>query len=126
MKNISKLLLACLLTIGSARATLLTFDDLTFPSTGGAPVPNGYAGLNKGLNWVNMYYLNSGFNSLSPSGYDNAAVSRPNVAFMGDDRIDHPVVVSGPAFKFNSAWLTAAWNDGLNIRIRAFSGGLAG
>ena len=73
-----------------------------------------------------MFYVD-GFNnnfglpqSGSPgSGYHNAVHSPPNVAFMGDDT--QSVVVSGPAFHFYHAWLTAAWNDGLNVRVRGYS-----
>src|ERR1051325_2082243 len=102
MKTILTIILFGLLTIGPASASTITFDDLS-TEIGGSVVPNGYAGVNKGLNWVNMYVLNAEFVSvqnLGPSGYNNAVVSRPNVAFMGDDL--RPVVVSGPAFKFNS------------------------
>jgi hypothetical protein len=88
----------------SARATLITFDDL-----GGGPIPNGY----QGLNWSNFYVLNtSGF---TPSGYVNGTISSPNVAF---NAFGNPASFAGSSpFTLTSAYLTAAWNDGLNVEV---------
>src|SRR6185503_19405186 len=110
---ISSIAVLCTLTTGFAFAALITFDDLPAAELGGSVVPNGY----RELNWANMYYLNASNNNLGPSGYMFARVSFPHVAFMGDDSICKSVLVSGPVFDFNSAWLTAAWNNGLNVRV---------
>src|SRR5262249_15759471 len=110
------------LAAGSARATVITFDDLPTPAFGGTLMPSSY----KGLTWVNMFYLNAATNTLSPSGYNPAVVSPPNVAAMADDSIGKSVLISGPSFNFNSASLTAAWRNGLSIRVRGYTGGVNG
>jgi hypothetical protein len=123
MKMIFKATLLYALTTAFASAALITFDDLPAAQLGGTVVPNGY----RELNWSNMFYLNASNNNLGPpSGYMNARKSFPHVAFMGDDSIGKSVVVSGPVFDFNSAWLTAAWNNGLNVRVQGYSGGING
>ncbi|OLE12093.1 MAG: hypothetical protein AUI36_40425, partial [Cyanobacteria bacterium 13_1_40CM_2_61_4] len=122
MKIISIVVLLHALTTGFAPAALITFDDLSAPPLGGSVVPNGY----RELNWANFYYVNAANNNFGPSGYRNAVVSSPHVAFMGDDSIGQFALVSGPVFDFNSAWLTAAWFDGLNLRVRGYAGGVNG
>ena len=122
MKILSSLAVVYALATGFASAALITFDDLSTPPLGGSVVPNGY----RELTWSNMYYVSSANNDFGPSGYSNTKVSFPNVAFMGDDGIGQVVLVSGPVFDFNSAWLTAAWNNGLNVRVRGYSGGING
>ena len=127
MKIISTVVLLYALTTGFApAATLIGFDDLPTPALGGTVVPNGYGG----LNWRNVFYLdafNNNFGLPEPgspgSGYHNAVHTRPNVAFMGDDSISEYVLVSGPAFHFYGAYLTAAWYDGLNVRVRGYASG---
>ena len=123
MKIISTAVLFYALTTGVAPAAFTTFDDLPTAGIGGSIIPNGYAG----LTWSNMFYVNSFNNNFgSGSGYSRGVVSSPNVSFMGDDSIGRFVLVSGPKFDFNSAYLTAAWRNGLNIRVRGFTGGLNG
>jgi hypothetical protein len=95
---------------GTANATILTFDDLASTML---PVPNGYGG----LNWSNMYYLDS--TGYPNSGYFTGTVSPHNVAF---NWFANQAVVSDSPFDFNGAYLTGAWNDGLNIRVRGYLG----
>lgn len=102
--------------IGPANAAIINFDDL---NTGGSYtlIPNGY----QGFNWNNFYAISQ---SYSPqSGYGKGTASAPNVAFngFGDPASFSPV--SG-TFDFNSAYLTAAWSDGLNILVEGFLGGV--
>lgn len=97
-----------------AVAQLITFDNLHTTET---PIPNGYGG----LNWTNFRVLNVFTYNLA-SGYKNAAVSPPNVAYnaFGDPAsfsATHP-------FTLQSLYLTAAWNDGMNIQIDGLSGGV--
>ena len=99
-----------LCAFGVANAAVVTFDDLS----GTGPIPSGYAG----LNWSDYFwYLNGDkYNGViyGIAGYQNAVVSHSNVAF---NAYQYPVVVSDSLFTFNSAYFTAAWNDGLNIEI---------
>ena len=104
---------------GIANATVLTFDDLT-PTTTNLPI-NVYGG----LNWAYFYYLNGpGYDSFSghPSGYNHGVVSGNYVALNGGG-LD--ASTSDTNFNFTGAYLTGAWNDGLNIQVQGFrSGGL--
>src|SRR5262249_15037733 len=111
MKLFSTLALVHALMTGLASAAVtITFDDLPTPAIDSTVLLNGYAG----LNWSNFAYVDSANNNFGTigSGYRNAVVSAPNVAFMGNDSLGQSAIVSGPTFDFNSAWLTAAWYDG--------------
>jgi hypothetical protein len=91
----------------------LTFDDLAYPSTSGVIVPNGYGD----LEWNNFYYLD-GFHYPNPSGYLPGAVSRDSAGF---NAFGSPAsVVSAVPFNFSSAYLTAAWNDNLNVEAKGY------
>ena len=109
-------LLALAVLSFSTGATTLTFDDLDVGSVPGfMPIQNGYGG----LDWTNMDVLNA--ETCSPCGYANGVVSESNVAFnaFGD-----PASVSRQqGLTLNSFYITAAWNDGLNISV---TGKLAG
>ncbi len=112
MKKFLVLLCAVILgfaIVGSSGATVLTFDDIG----NGGSIPNGYGG----LNWDNMYYLNATTYWSNPSGYKSGLVSGDYVAYnaFGD-----MAIVSNNFFDFNGAYLTAAWNDGLNIRVQGY------
>lgn len=91
-----------------SQATLITFDDLS-DNGNGTQIPNGY----QGLNWSNLYVLNTQLFS-TPSGYQNNTVSPPNVVFNG---FGAPAVISNNAFTLNSFYLGAAWNDGLQVTV---------
>jgi hypothetical protein len=97
-------------TIGTVGATVLTFDDLAGSIV---PVPDGYGG----LDWSNFYYLDTA--SYTASGYTNGMVSSDNVAF---NAWGASAGASGSVFDFNGAYLTAAWNNGLNILIEGYNG----
>ncbi|MEA5603643.1 PEP-CTERM sorting domain-containing protein [Nostoc sp. UHCC 0252] len=103
------------LNIGAvAQAAVLTFDDIA-PISDFDQIPNGYGG----FNWDNFYY-NNGSNAISLTGYDNGRVSGDYVAFNG---FGDPALVSDGIFDFNSAYLTAAWNNGLSITVEGFKSG---
>ncbi len=93
-----------------ASATVVTFDDLVGVE---APVPNGYGG----LNWDNFYYLDGVNYPSNPSGYQNGVVSPKNVAY---NAWGNPAAFTQDPFNFDGVWLTAAWNDGLNIDIEGY------
>lgn len=92
----------------AARAELVTFDDI-----GQGPIANGYAG----LNWNNFYVLDT--SSYQPSGYVNGTVSPHNVAY---NAYGLEAIAGGSTFTLNSAYLTAAWNDGLQVEVIGLSG----
>jgi len=103
-----------------SQTEILTFDDLPYPGTGysysgGLPVPEGYGG----LQWDDFWYLD-GVNTPS-SGFQTGVVSPTNVGFNGYDGAPS---VSGAVFNLNSAYLTGAWNDGLQVEVQGFVAGV--
>jgi hypothetical protein len=129
MKIVSTTLLSCLLAARFASAALITFDDLPAPSVSGTALTSPY----HGLTWWNFFYADAFNNDLgmlvpgSPgSGYHNGVVSSPNVGAMANASLGEFSLITGPAFDFKSAWLTAAYQTGLNIRLRGYSGGTNG
>src|SRR5580700_1378124 len=92
--------------VTAAAATTITFDDLGSVSSA-TPIPNGYAG----FQWSNFDYLDS--RTAGPSGFQNGVVSPYNVAFnQGGAAAGFS---SATPFNFDSAYLTGAWNDGLQV-----------
>lgn len=91
----------------------LGFDDL--PGTI-LPIPNGYGN----LNWNNFSYLDGVNYYGNPSGYQNGVVSPNNVAYnaFGD-----PASIYSHPFQVLNGYITAAWNDGLNIDIVGYLAG---
>ena len=100
----------------AAHATIIGFDD-TPADAFGVPIPNGYAG----LNWSNFGALNGpdAYSADSTNGYTNGVVSPDNVAF---DVFGLQATASGSPFTFNSAYFTAAWNNGLSVTVTAYNG----
>ena len=108
---------AAALTVGLlapavSNATLVTFDDLTCSSSG-TPIPTSYSG----LTWDNFYCLDS---SARVDGYHNGAVSPSNVALNWFSNPANFSISSPSSFTLNSAYLTAAWNNGLNVQVQAY------
>ena len=94
----------------------LNFDDL--PGTI-LPIPNGYGN----LNWSNYYYLDGVNYYNNPSGYQNGVVSPNNVAFNGfGDPASIWSTTTNP-FIVYSGYLTAAWNDGLQVDLTGYYAG---
>jgi hypothetical protein len=94
-------------------AEVLTFDDVT-DAHGDTTIPDGYGG----FNWDEFGVVYG--TGLPGSGYDNGRVSGDYVAF---NRKANVATIDDGLFDFNSAYLTAAWNTGLNIRVQGFVGG---
>jgi hypothetical protein len=118
--RLSCICLGALGLVGRLGAVVITFDDLpaTPPPGGGTSIPSGYAG----FAWNNFDYETVMNNlALNPSGYLNWMVSPGNVAFNGAGT---PALFSGTAFNLMSAYLTGAWNDGLNLEVQGFVGAL--
>ncbi len=92
----------------NANATLITFDDLS-----DGAIANGYAG----LNWNNFYVVNS--TEEPSSGYAAGTVSPNNVAY---NAYANEAIISDGSFTLNSAYLTGAWNDGLQVEVKGYNG----
>lgn len=97
-------------------ATVLSFDDFFTNDPIGTLIESDYGG----LSWDNFYVKNTTI-PLLPSGYVNGTVSGTNVAYNGFGMLG---VISTSPFDFTGAYLTGAWNNGLNIEVRGYSGGI--
>ena len=97
-------------------ANVLTFDDIGETPIDSLPVPNGYGG----FNWDHFYYMNvPELLPMPSSGYHNGLVSGECVAH--NSGYFNVVGISGSPFIFDGAWLTAAWRDGLNVKVDGYS-----
>ena len=108
-------LVVLILATGSVHADIgvWTFDELPTPIYGGSFIPDGYAG----FTWENMGYVDPTEGFYSNSGYNAGMVSPPHVALNGNGIT---AAVSGGIFSFGGAYLTGAWNDGLNIQVDGY------
>ena len=118
------LLLSMLLSLGlgsviSTQAAVITFDDL--PATELDAIPEGYNGFTWGESFLtNVSYVHK--NTLPGTGFETGVVSGDYAAF---NFLATTSIISGAQFDFNGAYLTAAWNDGLNIEVTGFLNNLA-
>lgn len=126
MKSFTLLLVSCvglLLTVVSNAQGLITFDDLSLRTYAGK-IPNGYAG----LQWDNFGVAAPQDYPFDPVGILNGMVSPRHVAFNASAKSDGTTTGGfhslGFLFDFNSAYLTAAWNDGLQVEALGFVGGI--
>lgn len=102
--------------LGESSAAVINFDDIAT----GTFVPNLYAG----LTWDNFLCINGDIYSPPNSGYSNGVISHSNVVLnaYGTQAGLH----SDTAFSFGVGYFTAAWRNGLNLTIDAYSGGTGG
>ena len=105
--------------IALAQTEIITFDDFPSVTSPNANYPQVSAGYN-GLQWSNFDVIDA-VDSL-PNGGQNGTVSPKNVAFNANGT-SASFGVSG-SFDLESAWLTAAWNDGLQIEAQGYVGGV--
>jgi hypothetical protein len=126
--------------IALAQTITINFDDLNTDRPPDPPrplptsvcpvplLPNGYNGFNwnnfyvlKGSEYYDPYKLPPGLtHCVAHSGYWFGVVSSPNVAFNGDGG---PASVSRTIpFTFNSVYMTAARNNGLNVLVEGYLG----
>ena len=113
------LLLSAAALPSGVQAAVITFDDLAcLPDIA---IPNGYAG----LNWSNFYCGDGTDPTYIPSGYFNGIVSGKNVAYNASANPATFTITApgGAKFNLNSVYLTAAWNDNLNVQIVASRNG---
>jgi len=123
MKTPLKLMCAAVLSFTAFQytfaGTLVTFDDLSPGSGSGSfiNIPNGY----ENLQWLGFGVVNGSL--ITPvSGYNNGIVSPNNVAF-NDDQFDRAASLSSSGtFNLNSAYLTSAFSDGMQIEVQGFVG----
>jgi hypothetical protein len=119
MKKTHSLFLSLLLSLGLSAATatqaaVITFDDL--PATELDTIPDGYHGFNWGASpMVNVNYFHKDL--LPNTGFENGVVSGDYAAF---NFLATTSTITGNQFDFNGAYLTAGWNDGLNIEVTGF------
>ncbi len=124
MKKTHSLFLSLLLSLGLSAATatqaaVITFDDL--PATELDTIPDGYHGFNWGASpMVNVNYFHKDL--LPNTGFENGVVSGDYAAF---NFLATTSTITGNQFDFNGAYLTAGWNDGLNIEVTGFLNNLA-
>ncbi len=116
LKSLVSLVCAALASAGAAFAspTLITFDDLL-----GWPWPNPY----NGLTWNNFFpeYVPSVTGEFGPSGYQAGMISSGTVAFNSGG--SPASITRSGAFDFNSAYMTSALMDGLQLEVRGLSNG---
>jgi len=124
MKKTHSLFLSLLLSLGlsaaaTTQAAVITFDDLT--ATELDAIPAGYHGFNWGAShMVNVNYFHKDL--LPNTGFENGVVSGDYAAF---NFLATTSTITGDQFDFNGAYLTAGWNDGLNIEVTGFLNNLA-
>ena len=104
----TSLLILMLLISPFAHAVVINFDALNTSEA----IPNGY----EGLQWNNFFTIDGTLESPG-SGYDLGTVSEDNDAFNG---FADPSAVSDSDFSFCSAWLTGAWNNGLEVTVEGW------
>lgn len=96
----------------ATQADTLNFDDLSDFSS----VPSGYGS----LEWDNFTALNTSTYYIPESGYVNGMVSPNNVLFNGYGLMAS--ISNTTPFSLVGMYLTAAWNNNLNVDITGYNG----
>jgi hypothetical protein len=99
----------------SAGAGLIAFDELPNTTTG-LSVPPSY----QQLVWSNFGYVNGVDCYLNPSGYQKGVKSRNNVVYNSGGAPASISVGPGGSFVPLSAYVTAAWNDNLQMQVEGY------
>jgi uncharacterized repeat protein (TIGR03803 family) len=100
-----------ILTVLTGSQELITFDDLPYRIL---PVPAGYGN----LTWSNFDYLNGVVSR--PSGFNTGVVSLPKIAYNNGGT---PAAISASSpFALFSAYLTAGFNDNLQVEALGYNG----
>lgn len=97
-------------------AATLTFEKFS-PGMGHFPIPAGYGG----LTWRNFEVLNAQ-NTDFRGGYRAGIVSPNNVIFNAYG--DPAAIECAHPFRFESAFITAAGTDGLQLTVKGFAAGM--
>lgn len=106
-----------------AQSTLITFDDINVPtSSDSISAPNSYDGLqwnNFGIEDTTTLISIWGFTT-GLAGYVYGMVSAPNVGF---NMSGTPASITASSlFDLDSAYLAAAWNNGLQVEVQGLVG----
>jgi hypothetical protein len=114
------LALTCAVQIASsaapAHATTLTFDDIAaVVSAVPFAIPSDYGGA-----WINGWSGLAIHGNAIGGGYANGTVSSSYVAFGGGAAGPLQLDTKPLAIDFIGAYLTAAWNDDLSVRVEGF------
>ena len=125
MKNLLSILVTSVAylfsAIWSSAQQVITFDDLSPQEVYAGPIPNGYAG----FEWHSFGVMDPELFPGDPVGNLNGMVSPRHVAFPAYvGSLDGPQTggfhLPGHVFDLNSAYLTSAWNDGLQVEVLGF------
>ncbi len=114
-------IVAMVTATSQAGAQLATFDDLlgcTPNNDYGIRIDNGYLG----FQWTNFWVVNGAAAAAYSGGpgYGNGTVSPECVAING---FGQPAAISSAtSFTFNGGFFTAAYDNGLSVKITAFDG----
>lgn len=100
-----------------AQTEMLTFDDISFSGIY-ETIPYGYGG----LQWNNFLVMNTVQEdaAVGINGYVNGAESPSNVAFNYEG--GSASFSDNGTFNLNSAYLTGAWRDGLQVEVQGYVG----
>jgi len=117
-------LLACAI---SASAVTVTFEDLkaradadnSFSDGHWIQVPSSY----DGLGWSNFWVSDAATCAWNPCGYRYGEASGTMVAYNAGATPAWLDAISG-SITLHSAYLTGAWNDGLNVQIKGYRSGV--
>ena len=110
----SMLVVICVCTV-PVQAVTLDFEGLG----SNVYIPNGYGA----LNWTNFGVLDPVLDGAVPSGYVNGIISGTHVALNAYADPASVLQTTSPIV-LHSAYLTGAWNDGLNVRADGYLGGI--
>jgi len=111
----------CLFGASAFADSVIHFDDLYGPASSVAPIAPGY----HGLAWNGLDVLDGVDFVFQPSGYSAGVVSPKNVVYPinGDVYTSQNGSISGGLFDLNSAYLTATFNDDLNVQALGYISG---
>ena len=114
-KRIITMVVALVSLVAVTNADVLYFDDLTTDILSTTVTPNGYGG----LNWSGFGVIHKDYHNHA-NGYDNGTVSGNYTVY---NKFACVAAISDGNFSFNGAYLTAAWNTGLNINLKGYING---
>jgi hypothetical protein len=95
--------------VPTAKATVLTFDDITKDVTP-TLIPNGYGG----LNWENFGLIGKLFRP--GTGFDIGTVSGEHTAF---NEFGAPAAIKGNVFSFNGTYFTSTTTD-FSVQVKGY------
>lgn len=128
MKNVLRYGVVCVAVLGTitTQALVLTFETDQSGYAGDIGSIDANAPGYGGFDWSNFSFTNANVN-YTDAGYLNGLVSGDYVAFNGAGNSASMRVANPTVFDFNGAYFTAAWNNGLTIRVSGYlNGGLVG